>query len=185
MKQIYLIHGWGGSDSSEGWFGWLKSEYSKDRINVISFNMPSTDTPKIEDWVGFLEKNIKILNKDTFFVGHSIGCQTILRYLEKLPTKVKIGGAVFVAGWFHLNELDAEEEKIARPWIETPINFQKIINHTSQFLAIFSDNDPYVPLSDSKIFEEKLKAKILIKDNEEHFNKTEQIKEIIEFINLK
>lgn len=185
MKQIYLIHGWGGSDSSEGWFGWLKSELSQRGIKVTSFNMPDSDEPKIEKWVGFLEKNIKNIDKDTYFVGHSIGCQAILRYLEKLPEKIKVGGAVFVAGWFHLNDLEAEEEKIARPWIEIPINFQKVITHTTQFLAVFSDNDPYVPLSDSKIFEEKLKARIIIKDNEEHFNKTEQIKEIIEFIDFK
>ncbi len=53
MKKIYLIHGWGGSDSSEGWFGWLKEKAKEKEFEVISFNMPNTDKPVIEEWVGF------------------------------------------------------------------------------------------------------------------------------------
>ena len=29
-----------------------------------------------------------------------MGCQTIARYLETLPDEIKVGGAVFVAGFF-------------------------------------------------------------------------------------
>ena len=84
MKKIYLIHGWGGS-SGEGWFSWLKRNLEKQNFEVYVFNMPDSDNPKIETWVKYLEKNIKNVDKDTFFIGHSIGCQTIMRFLEKLP----------------------------------------------------------------------------------------------------
>jgi uncharacterized protein len=182
MKQVYLVHGWGGSDSSEGWFGWLKSELSKLGFKVTSFNMPDTDNPTIQNWVGFLEKNITKVDKNTYFIGHSIGCQTIMRYLEKLPERSKIGGAIFVAGWFNLMGIEKEEEKIAMPWIENQIDFEKVKKHTNNFLAIFSNNDPYVPLSNSDVFREKINAEIVIKDNEGHFNETQEIKEIIDFI---
>lgn len=185
MKQIYLIHGWGGSDSSEGWFGWLKKELKKRDIEIIVFNMPNTEHPKIKDWVNFLKKNIRNINEETYFIGHSVGCQTILRYLEQLPENIKISGCVFVAGWFNLLETayEAEEEKeIAKPWIETPINLEKAKKHTQNFLAIFSNNDPCVPLSDSELFKRKLNAKIVIKNNEGHFNETQEIKEIIDFV---
>jgi len=187
MKKVYLIHGWGGSDSNEGWFGWLKKELKKRNIEIVSFNMPNTDYPKIKEWVGFLEKNIKNkdLDKETYFIGHSIGCQTILRFLEKLPKETKVGGSIFIAGWFNLKEASYEQEEereIAKPWIQIPINLEKVKTHTKNFLAVFSDNDPCVPLSDSKIFKEKLNAKIVIKNNEEHFNETQEIKEIIDFI---
>ena len=82
MKKVYLVHGWGGSDSSEGWFGWLKKKSKENEIKVISFNMPNTNKPKIEEWVGFLEKNIKEIDKETYFIGHSVGCQAVLRFLE-------------------------------------------------------------------------------------------------------
>jgi len=187
MKKVYLIHGWGGSDSSEGWFGWLKRELKEKGIKIIVFNMPNTDYPKINEWVGFLKENIKEedLNEELYFIGHSIGCQAILRYLETLNSNIKIAGCIFVAGWFNLKEETyevKEEREIAKPWIETPIDFEKVKKHTTNFLAIFSDNDDCVPLSDSEIFKEKLNAKIIIKNNEGHFNETLEIKELIDFI---
>jgi len=179
MKKVYLIHGWGGTGEG-GWFDWLKSEL-EGKADVVAFDMPDTENPKIEKWVGFLEKNVKP-DKETWFVGHSIGCQTIMRYLEKLPEGKKVGGCIFVAGWFNLKGLEKNEIDIAKPWLETRINFNKVKKHCNKFLALFSDNDPVVPLSDSKIFKEKLGAKVIVKHNEEHFNATQEMPEIIDFI---
>ncbi|MBU1255325.1 alpha/beta hydrolase, partial [Patescibacteria group bacterium] len=111
--------------------------------------------------------------------GHSIGCQAILRYLESLDNK-KIGGIIFVAGFFKLTNLETEEEKeIAKPWLETPIDFDKVKKVTNKITAIFSDNDSFVPLEvNKKIFEEKLEAKIIIEQNKGHFNEDSGIFEI-------
>ena len=185
MKKVYLIHGWGERDSNEGWFGWLKTELKKKEIEVIGFNMPNTDYPKIEEWVGYLKNNVKDINKETYFIGHSIGCQAILRFLEKIPQDIKIKGCAFVGGWFNLKEEASEDDedlKISRPWLDAPIDFEKIKKHCDNFLSIFSDNDPYVPLSDKEIFKEKLGAEIIIKNKEEHFAKTQEIPEIVEFL---
>ena len=187
MKKVYLIHGWGGSDSSEGWFGWLKDNLRENKIEVISFNMPNTDEPKIEEWVGFLEDNVKDFDGEIYFVGHSIGCQTILRYLEKLPENIKIKGCVLVAPWMELDENTISEEgeevkEIAKPWMETPIDFRRVKEKCDRFLAIFSDNDPYVKLDQVDKFKNNLGAKIVVKNKEEHFNETKEISEILEFI---
>jgi hypothetical protein len=184
MKKVYLIHGWGGS-SRGGWFDWLRKELEEKGINVYAFDMPETNSPKISKWVGFLNQNVKEIDEDTSFVGHSVGCQAIMRFLEKLPENIKVNGCVFVAGWFNLKEEaseDEEDREIAKPWIETPIDFEKVKNHCDNFLAIFSDNDPYVPLSDKEIFKEKLNAEIIIKSNQEHFNETPKIPGVLEFI---
>ena len=79
MREVYLIHGWGGS-SKGGWFDWLEDKL-KGRVIAKAFDMPNTDFPRIGSWVGFLQKNVKVedINEQTYFVGHSIGCQTILR----------------------------------------------------------------------------------------------------------
>ncbi|MFA5952981.1 MAG: alpha/beta fold hydrolase [Candidatus Pacearchaeota archaeon] len=183
-KTIYLVHGWGGSDSNEGWFGWLKKELPKKGFEVVSFNMPNSDEPKIEEWVGYLEKNISLddINENTYFVGHSIGCQTIIRLLEKLHKHKKIAGCVFVAGWFDLINLEPEEMEIAHPWINNKIDFERALDHCNNFLAIFSDNDPFVHLDEVKKFKNDLNAKTIIKHHEEHFNLTEKIPEILKFI---
>lgn len=187
MKEIYLVHGWGGSDSSEGWFGWLKEKSREKNIEVISFNMPNTDKPKIEEWVGFLKEHVKDLDEETYFIGHSVDCQAVLRYLETLDSDIKIGVAVLVAPWMELDKNTLEEEgeevvEIARPWMETPIDFDKVKKHTNNFLCILSDNDPYVPLTNKEFFEEKLGSEVVIKHNEEHFNETKEIPEIFEVV---
>lgn len=184
MKKVYLIHGWGGS-SRGGWFDWLREELEERGVKVTAFDMPETNSPKISKWVDFLETNIKWIDENVYFVGHSVGCQAIMRFLEKLPESIKIKGCVFVAGWFNLKEEASEDDedlKIARPWLETPIDFGKVKNHCGNFLAIFSDNDPYVPLSDKEIFKEKLNAEIIVKNNQKHFNEAEKIKEALKFI---
>ena len=181
MKKLYLIHGWGGTPSSEGWFGWLIRECEKRNIKIKIPEMPNTNEPKIEEWVGLLE-NIEDTNKETYFIGHSIGAQAILRFLEDLPEEKKIAGAAFVAGWFNLKEsayASSEEKTIAKPWIETPINHNKIKPHTNNLIAIFSDNDPCVPVSDAELFKQRLNTKIIIKHSEGHFNETQEIPELL------
>jgi hypothetical protein len=170
MKRVFIIHGWDGFPK-EGWYPWLKKELESKDFVVQVPAMPNTNEPKINSWVNFLKEIVGKPDKETYFVGHFIGCQTILRYLESIQDGIKIGGAVFVAGWFNLINLETEEEKdIAKPWLETPIKLNKVLNHTKNIVAIFSDNDPFVPLSDSKIFKKKLKAKIIIEHNKGHFS---------------
>lgn len=181
MKKVYLIHGWG-RNSEEKWFVWLKQELTKKKIKVYAFDMPNTDNPKIETWVKFLEEKIKNIDEETYFVGHSIGCQTIMRFLEKLPKHKTIGGCVFVAGWFDLVNLTKEEIAIAHPWIETKINFDRIRRHMNNSLCIFSDNDDLVASSEHKIFKEELGAKIIIKKGAGHFENVEKIPEVLDFL---
>ncbi len=183
MKKLYLIHGWGGSPSSEGWFGWLIKECKKRNIKIEIPEMPNTNEPKIKEWVGKL-KGVVETNNEIYFVGHSVGCQAILRYIETLNPNVKIKGIALVAPWMHLDEQTIKEEgeeveAIAKPWMETPIDWNKVKSHSDNFIAIFSDNDPYIPLSDADLFKQKLNAQTIIKHNEEHFNETQEIPELL------
>jgi predicted alpha/beta hydrolase family esterase len=186
--RIILVHGWGGRPDA-GWLAWLNKEVSSRGYEFISLNMPDPENPKIVEWVSYLDKQVKNPDKNTYFIGHSIGCQTILRYIEKLPEKTKIGGAIFVAGWLTLNLETKEEEKIAKPWLQTPINFNKIKGKIGKSMALFSSDDPYVPLlENSGFFKEKLGGKIIIEKNKGHYieNVTKTIpivlKELIEMI---
>ena len=182
MKKVFIIHGWEGYPE-EVWFPWLKQELEKRGFSVIVPEMPDTESPVIEDWVSYLEKIVGIPDNNTYFVGHSIGCQTIMRYLEKIDN-IKIGGAVFVAGWFNLIGLTTDEElEIAKPWLEIPINLNKVKEATNNFTAIFSSNDPYVPLKDQDIFKEKLGAKIIIEKDKGHFDEGSGVKNLPSVLN--
>lgn len=175
-KRVFIIHGWDGYPE-EGWFPWLKRELTKRGFAVKVPRMPNAAEPKIQTWISFLRRLVGKPDEHIYFIGHSIGCQAILRYLEKLPPRAKIGGAVFVAGWFTLKNLETDEEKtVARPWLETPINSKKVKSRTKNLVAIFSDNDYFVPKKDRKSYRRKLGAKIIIQHNKGHFSGNDGIR---------
>lgn len=130
--------------------------------------MPNTDEPDINAWVSHLTKLVGKADKDTYFVGHSIGCQTIMRYLSTINEPS--GGAVFVGGWFTLKDLEDEETaEIAKPWLETQIDFSKIKKNCKKITALFSDNDQFVPLENVNMFEKNLGAKTITVSKQGHF----------------
>jgi len=180
MKRLFIVHGWGGNPN-EAWLPWLKTEMEKQGWQVFAPEMPETDEPKIEPWVARLKETVGELNEETYFVGHSIGCSTIMHYLENAPAYKKIGGFVFVAPWFNLPNLGTDEEKeIAKPWLETPINFEKVLSHGGSYVALFSDDDPDVPLSDKDLFAERLHTAIQVLHNKGHFSPDANVIELPE-----
>jgi len=191
MKRVIIVHGWGGKPDS-GWMNWLNKELTAKGLEVIAQRMPNPDFPEINSWVTALSKIVGKPDENTYFIGHSIGCQTILRYLESLDEKIKIGGALFVAGWINLINLETEEEKeVSQPWLEKKINFKKIRSKINKLIAIFSDNDPWVPISDSEIMKKELGAKIIIEKNKGHFIENEimelpsALKSVLEILKIK
>ncbi len=185
--KVFIIHGWGGYPE-EGWFPWLKTELEKEGIAVVLPSMPNSEKPRIEEWVNFLKKIVGVPDLGTFFVGHSIGCQAILRYLEKFAPEQKVGGAVLVAPWMELDQATIAEEgeesvAIARPWMETPIDFNKVKTRAERFTAIFSDDDSFVPVSQKELFADKLEAKIIVENNKGHFSGSDGILELPSALN--
>lgn len=181
-KRVLIIHGWGGYPE-EGWFPWLKRELAERGFTVFVLAMPDSDEPEINAWVGFLAEAVKTPDLNTFFVGHSVGCQTVLRYLEGLDDGIKVGGAVLVAPWMELDMTTIAEEgedaiAIARPWMETPIDFGKVKTHADDFTAIFSDSDPFVPLAQTEFFRNQLDARIIIEKNKGHFSGSDGVREL-------
>ena len=110
-KRAVIVHRWDGTPEAD-WYPWLRRELKNKGFAVDAPEMPDTAHPRIEKWVPFLKKAAKNADINTFFIGHSVGCQTILRFLEKFSGK--IGGAVFVGGWITLNELETAEELHSR-----------------------------------------------------------------------
>jgi hypothetical protein len=152
-NRVFIIHGWDGYPE-EGCFPWVKEQLEAKGIETHTPAMPNPLKPEIDTWVSFLKNEIGVPDEQTILVGHSIGAQTILRYLETLEDKIKIKGVVCLAGWTHLTDAAYETEEdvvIAKPWLETPLDWDKIKKRADSFLAIFSDNDPLVPFSDSKM----------------------------------
>lgn len=175
-KRVFVVHGWGGYPE-EGWRPWLKKELEDKGFAVVVPSMPDTEQPEMEVWVSHLIKTVGTPDKDCYFVGHSLGCIAILRYVETLKENQKVGGAVLVAGFAHDLEFPDYKGEISG-FFKTSINWAKCKEHCRKFIAIHSDNDPYVPLEHADIFKEKLGAESIIMHNMKHFSSDDGITEL-------
>ena len=182
MKRAFIIHGWEGTPDQH-WLPWLKAELEKKDFAVQVPAMPNTDEPEMNAWISTLTKLVGTPDKETYLIGHSIGCQTILHYLQNIDTK--IGGAVLVAPWFTLTEEampDDESKEIAKPWIESSFDYAKIKSN-SKIIAIFSTDDPAVPMENVEMFQKRLDAKTIVKENRGHFTSEDDINELPSALN--
>jgi len=174
-KKVIIVHGWEGSPH-ELMIKNMGIALQKEGFEVIIPEMPDNEHPKITPWVNKLEEVSGKLDKDTYFIGHSIGCQTILRFLEKSETE--IGGVVLIAPWLKLNEKNLEsleEKRIAKPWLRLPINFSQVKPVTNNFFCIFSDNDPYVLMSNKDLFQKNLGARSIVEHHKGHYTTSDGV----------
>lgn len=172
MKRVFIVHGW--SDTPQGsWFPWLKQELVKRGYEVHVPAMPDSDHPAIDTWVPFLRHAVSQADAHTYFVGHSIGCQTILRYLATLPATTVVGGVVMVGGWVTLKPEALEDDEavaIGEPWLQRPLQWPIIRARAKQFTAIMSDDDQFVPLDDKEVFQRELQANVIIEHHKKHMS---------------
>lgn len=165
MKKAIIVHCWEGYPEY-CWYPYVKKELESIGFSVEVPAMPNTKNPKMNEWLKTLKKLADQPNENLYLIGHSLGCVTIMRYLESLPANTKVGGVIFVAGF---NENVGYDE--IQTFFETPINLEKIKTKSKNgFVAIHSDDDPHVDLKYADIFKNKLNAKIIIKHNAKHFS---------------
>ncbi len=186
MKRAFIVHGWDGYPE-EGWFPWLKKQLEVWGFEVIVPQMPDAAHPHIATWVPALARAVGKPNANTYFIGHSMGCQTIIRYLETLPKGVEVGGAVFVAGFLrHITNLERDADTVAidHEWATTPLDTVRVVAHLPQSAAIFSTNDPYVSLENRHDFREKLKSEIITLESRGHFSGSDGVTELPEVLDM-
>ena len=171
-KRAFIIHGWTGRNNKD-WFPWALEELKKRGYKASALMMPNPDYPVMADWLQKIKKIIGQLESSDILIGHSMGCQAILRYLDQQNEKVD--KVILVAGWEVLSEEALplpEDHEIIKPWYETPIDYKKVKRLANIFIAFFSDNDPWVPLDQNKsAYQQKLGARIIVEHNKGHFMK--------------
>ncbi|MBI2547666.1 MAG: serine hydrolase family protein [Candidatus Aenigmarchaeota archaeon] len=183
MKMAFLIHGWGGNPNN-AWFPWLKRNLQRAGFVVQVPQLPLPEMPQINRWVAALKKAVASPNEQTYLIGHSMGCQAIARFLESQPANVKIGGAVFVGGFFkRLTGIETEEDHaIDNHWLGTPIDLDLVRVHLNKSVAIFSDNDPFVPLDNQDDFRKRLGSEIIVEHKKGHFDEILELPSALEAV---
>jgi len=165
MKRAIIIHCWEGHPDY-CWYPRVKKELEARGFQVEVPAFPDTENPKLNGWLPKLKEVIGEPDENLYLIGHSLGCVTIMRYLENLAENQKIGGAVFVAGF--TENVGYDEIKT---FFETPVDLDKIRSRVKNgFAAIHSDDDPHVDLKYADIFRERLGAEVIIKHGAKHFS---------------
>jgi len=164
MKRVVIVHCWEGY-RNYCWYPQTKKELEKEGYEVEIPEMPETVNPKLTGWLPKLGKTIKEPDENLFLVGHSLGCITIMRYLQNLNGNKKVGGVVFVAGFTD----DLGYKELTNFFVD-PIDLKAIKKRAKYFYAINSDDDPYVSLKYGEELKEKLGAKLIIRKNMRHFS---------------
>mgnify|MGYP001110104106 CR=1 FL=1 len=139
-KRLFIVHGFmAGPDHH--WFGWLKKEAELLGMTVHIPAMPDPMAPDETAWLSALQAAVGEPDGDTWFVGHSLGCITILRYLDQQPPGRPAGGVIMVSGFSDAVPALPELE----PFTRAPLDAAQLIRHIPQRIVVASLNDEIVP----------------------------------------
>lgn len=164
MKRAIIVHCWGGS-SDYAWYPWAKSHLEDLGYQVSVPDMPDSDPPILTTWLPHLTEIIGQPDDELVLIGHSIGTVAIMRYLESLESG-QVGKVILVAGF--TDQLGFKE---LENFFETRLDFSKIKNGSkSGFVAIQSDDDPFVSEQYGERLKDELGAKLVIKHNAGHMS---------------
>ena len=185
--RAFIIHGYL-SYPEEAWLPWLKRELEKEGCLVSLPAMPQPKHPLIAEWVHFIDQLVGTPDAATFLIGHSLGCQAVLRYLEKIgATGGSVAKTVLVAGMFPLGMSPTEAAKATEgnavliPWFTNAVDPRVVKAAAGQCTVILSDHDPYINvLQAAETFRATLDPKIVIVRGGGHFNEDDRVMKLPE-----
>jgi predicted alpha/beta hydrolase family esterase len=183
--RAFIIHGYLGYPQ-EAWLPWLKSELEKRGYDVSLPAMPRPDRPSVPEWLEFITRLVGEPDKGTVMVGHSLGSQAVVRYLEFLGAADKaVGKTVLVASSFPTGLSAAEAEQAAGedraliPWFTIGAEPGKVRKAAGRCTVILSDDDPIVGFGEAKAsFETNLEAQIIVEHGKGHLNEDSGLTEL-------
>jgi predicted alpha/beta hydrolase family esterase len=131
--------------------------------------MTDPDLPVIAPWVrrvGELVGEPEQAGR-TVLVGHSVGCQAVVRYLATAPAD-HVAGVLLVAAWWAVDQ----PWPAIQPWIETPIDLDRVRAAAPYFRVLLSSDDPFTgdQAANGGEWEEQLDARVTVVPNAGHFN---------------
>ncbi|MBT8493665.1 MAG: alpha/beta hydrolase [Deltaproteobacteria bacterium] len=166
MTRLVLAPRWSGT-AAHDWYPWLDGQLD-DQLVVISPDDP--DNPEVERWP---KRIAEILSADpdalaeTVLIGHSVGCQAILRAAAQLNGGV-VPATLLVAGWWAVDE---PWESIL-PWMEPPGPLGEIASRLGTVRVLISTDDPFTAdyRSNAEHWRNRLGAEVEIVADARHFN---------------
>ncbi len=169
---IFLFHGWGG-DSKNHWFPEAQEFFEKKNCSVFVPDFPNSEHPKYEEWKSFFEKNYgDKLTASSIVIGHSLGCQFILRYISE--KNITLDHLILVSP--PENDCDIPEIK---NFFSRSIQGKTIQKNGAHIMIFGSENDRFIPKKDFEHLAKTIHADFIFVPHQGHFN-TELVPNLLE-----
>ncbi|MCB9527205.1 MAG: alpha/beta hydrolase [Myxococcales bacterium] len=168
IEQVVVMPRWAGTPADD-WYPWLEGALAEWSGRVRVLELPDRGAPRIERCVAAIEAAVAdAALGSTLLVGHSVGCQAMLRFLAARPAGVAAAGTVCVAGWW---SVDAPWPSIV-PWIEAPLAFERVRAAAGRVTVVLSDDDPFTAdhAANAALWVERLGAAVRLVPGGRHFN---------------
>ncbi|HLE48519.1 MAG TPA: alpha/beta hydrolase [Patescibacteria group bacterium] len=175
MKNVLFLQSWY-SKVTDNWYPWLKKELEKKGFITHFPDIPEMrkDVPEMSKILKFIE-SLKIIDKDTIIIGHSLGNLLAMRLAEKHRYKQMI----LVSAWDYDDLCEGH-----RLFWKTKINHSKIKGNVKNITVIHSDNDPYYTSISAEDTSKRLNARYILIKGGGHFTAKERTKKIPEILEL-
>ncbi len=177
MKNIVIVHGIGGIEK-EPYFPHLK-EFCENELGLTVF-MPSLGSYRenitYEMWKEYFDKNIlSHINKNTIFVGQSLGTQFVVKYLTEKNLDIK--AYISCAAPFDINDLKSSAPERAFSFEPTSKLFKPTAEQFESFKAkpfpkysLFCDNDIFYNQDNLEKYSIAIGSKPMLIYGKGHFN---------------
>lgn len=173
-KRVFILHGYESSPNCN-WFTWLKETIeieSTAAVTIIPF--PDSNHPVLANWLQTLENQLQYIDEQTIFVAHSLGCITLLHYLNQQAILPRFKALFLVSGF----DQPIPNLPQLNPFVvdSLTIDYTKIIATTPVRTVITAKDDGIVPTQLSVDLASHLKASLYKRHSGGHFMQEEGFK---------
>lgn len=176
MRNIVIVHGVGGIEK-EPYFPHLKQTCEELGLKVF---MPSLGSYRegitYDLWKDYFDKNIlPYVNKDTIFVGQSIGTQFLVKYM--VEKNLDAAAYISCAGPFDVQNTKSSAPERTRVFAPTSALFKPSAKEFEKFKAkafpkfsLYSDDDIFFEQSNLEAYSIAIGSKPIFIKGKGHFN---------------
>lgn len=148
--KVILIHGNGGSNSSDVWLPEVQRQLEALGLEVINHTFPDNVKARSKYWLPYLTE--LGAGADTVLIGHSSGAVAAMRYAETH----QLYGSVLVGACY--TDLGEPSERISG-YYDTDWDWDAISRHQEFILQFASPDDPYIPITEPRYIQKQLGSK--------------------------
>lgn len=166
---------WGGGPGDD-WYPWIREVLAPlGRVELEVLAPPDPQTPTIEAWTTHLREAIddepKALAR-TLVVGHSVGCQAVLRWAASLADDRRLGAALLVAGWWAVDE----PWPAIVPWMKIDYELDRVRAVCPRVEVMLGLDDPFTAdyVANAELWRTRLGARVVAVPGAKHFNATRE-----------